>query len=184
MSATLKHTDLGDIKGNIKDTAIQFQGIKYASLENRFAEPSLVTDYGSGALDATKFGYAASSTQQISVLMHISPPPVSPVGAINNEFGFIQHSLPLPDVPNHSDLEGLTLNITVPTGKDGNIDTDTKLPVYVFIHGGGFAVGSSWYPHYDPARLVKLSVEKGKPVIGITIKYVTRDWYPTNPLTS
>lgn len=41
----------------------------------------------------------------------------------------------------------------------------------VFIHGGGFAVGSSWYPHYDPARLVKLSVEKGKPIIGVTINY-------------
>jgi hypothetical protein len=36
--------------------------------------------------------------------------------------------------------------------------------------GGGFAVGSSWYPHYDPAALVELSVEKGKPIIGVTIK--------------
>ena len=59
MPTTLKHRDLGDVKGNTKDSAIEFRGIKYASLENRFAEPSLVTDYGSGALDATKFGYAA-----------------------------------------------------------------------------------------------------------------------------
>lgn len=101
-----------------------------------------------------------------------SPPPVSPIGTINNEFGFIQHSLPLPDVPDHSDVEGLNLNVTVPTAKDGAIDVDARLPVYVFVHGGGFAVGSSWYPHYDPAALVKLSVEKGKPIIGVTIKYV------------
>jgi carboxylesterase type B len=76
----------------------------------------------------------------------------------------------LPEVPTHSDLDGLNLNITVPANKDGAIDPNAKLPVYVFIHGGGFAVGSSWYPHYDPTLIVKTSVEKGKPIIGITIK--------------
>jgi acetyl esterase/lipase len=110
----------------------------------------------------------------LSVVPHIlnpyRPPTVSPVGAINAEFGFIQHSLPLPDVPTHSDLDGLNLNITVPANEDGSIDSNAKLPVYVFIHGGGFAVGSGWYPHYDPAAIVKLSVEKKKPIIGITIK--------------
>lgn len=92
------------------------------------------------------------------------------MGAVNREFSFIQRSLPLPEVPTHSGLEGLNLNITVPTNKDGAIDPDAKLPVYVFIHGGGFAVGSNWYPHYDQAALVKMSVEKKKPMIGITIK--------------
>jgi len=100
----------------------------------------------------------------------LSPPPVSPIGAINREFGFIQHALPVPEVPGHSDTDGLNLNITLPLGKDGI--TYTNLPVYVFIHGGGFAVGSSWYPHYDPASLVQISVEKGKPIIGVTIKWV------------
>lgn len=95
---------------------------------------------------------------------------MSPIGAINNEFGFLQKPLPIPDVPQHSDLEGLNLNITVPLSKNGEIDTKANLPVYVFIHGGGFAVGSSWYPHYDPTALVNLSVQKGKPIIGITIK--------------
>lgn len=104
------------------------------------------------------------------LLTSVSPPPVSPVGAINREFGFIQHTLPLPDVPTHSDTEGLNLNITVPLGKDGSIDSNAKYPVYVFVHGGGFAVGSNWYPHYNAAPLVKLSVEMGKPIIGITIK--------------
>lgn len=99
------------------------------------------------------------------------PPPVSPIGAINNEFGFIHHALPLPsDVPTHSDTDGLSLNITIPVGNTKQLDTNAKLPVYVFVHGGGFAFGSSWYPHYDPTALVNLSVEKGKPVIGITIK--------------
>ena len=105
-------------------------------------------------------------------LMKRSPPPVSPPSAIQREFGFIQKSLPLPDVPLHSDTEGLNLNITVPLLKDGVIDSKAKLPVYVFVHGGGFAVGSSWYPHYNATPLVKLSVEKGMPIIGISIKCV------------
>ncbi|KAJ4296317.1 hypothetical protein N0V90_006362 [Kalmusia sp. IMI 367209] len=156
MTTTFKHQDLGDVKGNAKDGVVQFLGLKYASLEDRFASPSLVTEYGSGVIDASKYG----------------PPPVSPIGAINNEFGFIQKSLPLPpDVPIHSDLEGLNLNIVVPAGKASSIDTSARLPVYVFVHGGGFAVGSNWYPHYDPTALVKLSIEKGKPIIGITINY-------------
>lgn len=108
-----------------------------------------------------------------SILVELSlcrPPPVSPIGAINNEFGFIQHTLPIPDVPSHSDLDGLNLNITVPLQKDGQIPSNERLPVYVFVHGGGFAVGSSWYPHYNPAPIVKLSAELGKPIIGVTIK--------------
>ncbi|KAF1830650.1 alpha/beta-hydrolase [Decorospora gaudefroyi] len=155
MSATFQHAHLGELKGNTVQGAVQFLGLKYASLKNRLATAELVDSYASGSTDATKYG----------------PPPVSPVGAINREFGFIQHSLPLPEVPTHSDLEGLNLNITVPTTKDGAIDPNAKLPVYVFIHGGGFAVGSSWYPHYNPATIVNMSAEKGKPMIGVTINY-------------
>ncbi|KAA8617012.1 PnbA Carboxylesterase type B [Pyrenophora tritici-repentis] len=155
MSVTLNHAHLGELKGKAVDSAVQFLGLKYASLKDRFAPAQLVDSYEAGSTDATKFG----------------PPPSSPIGAINNEYGFLQKSLPLPEVPAHSDLEGLNLNITVPTNTDGGIDPNAKLPVYVFIHGGGFAVGSSWYTHYDPAPLVRMSVEKKKPMIGITINY-------------
>lgn len=65
-----------------------------------------------------------------------------------------------------SDLEGLNLNVTVPADFKAN----DRLPVIAFIHGGGFNVGSSSFPQYDLARLIKLSVEKKEPVIAVSLK--------------
>ncbi|KAK6064902.1 carboxylesterase [Seiridium cupressi] len=45
------------------------------------------------------------------------------------------------------------------------------LPIFVFLHGGGFALGSNAWPQYDLARIVKYSAEIGKPVIGVQINY-------------
>ena len=69
-----------------------------------------------------------------------------------------------------SDTEGLCLNVTVPRASSGSIDTEAKLPVLVFIHGGGFTVGSGVYPQYDMARFVRLSVKEGRPCITVITK--------------
>ncbi len=88
------------------------------------------------------------------------------------EFGFIQKSLPMPETSN-SELDGLNLNITVPL-HDGNFPSpEKKLPVFIFVHGGGYTVGSNAWPQYNQARIVKLSADIGLPVIGVGIKSVT-----------
>ena len=79
------------------------------------------------------------------------------------EHSLIQHTLPHGEF-SISDIDGLTLNISVPRKSHDN------LPVFVFIHGGGFSTGSNSWPQYDFARIVKLSAEKGMPVIGLNIK--------------
>jgi len=79
------------------------------------------------------------------------------------EQSLIQHGLPHEEF-SISDTDGLNLNISVPSA------AQDKLPVFVFIHGGGFSTGSNSWPQYDFARIVKLSAEKGLPVIGINIK--------------
>lgn len=56
MTTLFAHRELGDVKGNNRDSAVEFLGIKYAELQNRFATPELVTGYGAGTLDATKYG--------------------------------------------------------------------------------------------------------------------------------
>lgn len=67
-----------------------------------------------------------------------------------------------------SDVHALNLNITVPY-IDGRLVTTAKLPVFVWIHGGGFVSGSPTWPQYDMTNMIKLSAEKGVPVIGVTV---------------
>tara|TARA_R110002003_G_scaffold198_8_gene15470 strand:- start:1603 stop:1806 length:204 start_codon:yes stop_codon:yes gene_type:complete len=66
-----------------------------------------------------------------------------------------------------SGTECLNLNITVP---DIEVQGGTKLPVMVWVHGGGFVMGANYWPQYDPRRLVGLSVEAGMPVVVVGVK--------------
>ena len=56
MSATLKHTGLGELQGNSVDGTVQFLGLKYATLKNRLATAELVENYGTETTDATNYG--------------------------------------------------------------------------------------------------------------------------------
>ena len=85
------------------------------------------------------------------------------------EFGFIQKSLPMPEMK-LSELDGLNLNVTLPLIDGKILSPGENLPVLMFVHGGGFALGSNAWPQYDQARIVKLSAEMGKPIIGVGIK--------------
>ena len=66
-----------------------------------------------------------------------------------------------------SAVDCLNLNIAVPA----DATPESKLPVFFFIHGGGFFIGSSAWPQYDLTRITKLSIEKGLPAVVVTIKY-------------
>lgn len=82
------------------------------------------------------------------------------------ELGHIQQSLPKTDL-RQSELNCLNLCVTVPK----EASALSKLPVIVFLHGGGFAIGSNAWPQYDFRRFVRLSRESQQPVIGVNIKY-------------
>jgi carboxylesterase type B len=147
------HPAIGRVIGKGGDKCTQFLGVKYATLKDRFADAELVRYDGSG-IDATRFG----------------PQVISPPGGVDMEFGFIQQSLPKPDFPGMSELNGLNLNITTP-GRVDTVNSTKRLPVLVFIHGGGFSIGANWWPQYDFARLVRLSTDLGTPIIGVGINY-------------
>ncbi|KAF5714315.1 esterase lipase [Fusarium mundagurra] len=146
----LQHPLLGCVNGTDGDV-MAFRGIQYATLENRLAQAVMKDTYPK-VIDATKYG-------------PISP---NPPGSFQLEMKLMQQTLPNPDYLVSSDTEALNLNIWVPKGQDGQLLQN--LPVYVFIHGGGFISGSGNSPHYDLTRLVRLSAEMETPIIGVTVK--------------
>ncbi|KAK8182027.1 Alpha/Beta hydrolase protein, partial [Phyllosticta capitalensis] len=150
-SASFKHPALGQVRGKARDDTgvVQFLGIKYTNLKDRFAPAELIEE--AHGVDATKYGL----------------PVISPPDSCDSEQKFIQETLPKPaDAPKvQSDIDGLNLNVTVPSLQEKN------LPVLVFIHGGGFRQGANWFPQFDFAQLVKFGVEKDMPFIGININY-------------
>ncbi|KAH7138013.1 carboxylesterase-like protein [Dendryphion nanum] len=149
MATTLK-TSFGEFRGKAGDGVVQYLGVKYANLKDRLAAPTEIEQYGSEVVDATQFGPRVISAESCEFEQSI----------------LIQQKIDTPKAPPMSGLDCLNLNITVPVNS-----SDKPLPVMVFIHGGGFIIGSNWWPHYDPALLVKHSVQNGTPIIAINISY-------------
>lgn len=89
------------------------------------------------------------------------------------EMAFIQQSLDKNELPAPSDLNGLNLNITLPLISNQLPHIAARLPVLVYVHGGGFTFGSSGYPHYDQSRIVAIARRSHQPVIAVNIKYVS-----------
>ncbi|KIX96457.1 uncharacterized protein Z520_07723 [Fonsecaea multimorphosa CBS 102226] len=152
-TVTVDHPSIGSVKGLEGDGVYQFLGVQYATLDDRLAEAQVKSTYES-PVDATSHG----------------PSSFSPPNGYDNEMLFIQRSMPKPPIV-HSDLECLNLNITVPKGQSGVDLTKQKLPVFIWMHGGGFVVGANSWPHYDHAKLVKLASDNGVPVIGVGINF-------------
>ena len=63
----------------------------------------------------------------------------------------------------------LTLNIVRPA----NVTEGEGLPVYVWVHGGGFLFGGSADRRYNGSFIVDRSVELGQPVIFVSLNYRT-----------
>ncbi|KAJ5631955.1 hypothetical protein N7490_008294 [Penicillium lividum] len=144
-----KHPSLGAIRGLTSESTNQFLGLQYATLDGKF-EKAQLKGGSDGVTDATRLGPSAPS----------------PSFGFDMESSHIQRALKKPDLT-QSDTECLNLNITLPNGTSSS----SKLPVIVFLHGGGFAIGSNAWPQYDFQRFVKLSKEEKLPLIGVTINY-------------
>lgn len=55
MSTNINHPLLGKIEGWVGDGVVQFRGVQYATLEDRFASPIVRENYD-GSIDARSFG--------------------------------------------------------------------------------------------------------------------------------
>ncbi|KAL3477482.1 Alpha/Beta hydrolase protein [Aspergillus californicus] len=150
MATVLQTQKLGGIRGKSNDGVTQYLGLRYATLENRLADAILVESREGDVLDATTDGPTAVSL---------------PIGC-DLELAHVQHTLPPKELP-QSDLECLNLNIAVPA----NATPSSRLPVFLFIHGGGLVLGANSWPQFDYERFVKLSTEKNLPIIAVSVNY-------------
>lgn len=66
----------------------------------------------------------------------------------------------------------LSINLVRPAG----LDTNVKLPVMLWIHGGSYQVGTSGLARYNLSYIVQRSVEIGRPIIGASINYRKGGW--------
>lgn len=73
----LHHPVLGEVKGNLVNGVVQFLGIKYASLENRFSEPRDIEYSGQAPVVATRHGYVFSDYyppyMTVNIIWHCQP---------------------------------------------------------------------------------------------------------------
>ncbi|KAI0869019.1 alpha/beta-hydrolase [Hypoxylon argillaceum] len=74
---------------------------------------------------------------------------------------------PFFDKTSETSEDCLNLRIARPVGTAA---TD-KLPVVVWLHGGGAVKGSAHDSHYEPDRLITLSADLQKPVIYVSLQY-------------
>jgi para-nitrobenzyl esterase len=123
-------TSVGQVSGVLDRGALVFRGIPYAAppVGNLRWRPPQPQASWSGVRDATAFGPACPQTPDSPVMM------VGPVG------------------PSSEDC--LTLNVWMPA----NAAPGAKLPVMVWIHGGGFFTGSGSERQFDGAPYVARGV--------------------------
>lgn len=69
----LHHAAIGQIQGKYGKGVVQYLGIKYASLEDRLAEPQVMEYSGEEEIDATRHGYVLSTLLTDSLVLSVIP---------------------------------------------------------------------------------------------------------------
>ncbi|KAF2756378.1 carotenoid ester lipase [Pseudovirgaria hyperparasitica] len=165
--------DYGTFKG-IADPVSHswgYLGMPYAEA-GRFEHAQLFSRKLEGIQDATHFGPACTQKSTGSILAANGTGDLGIGAAV----GFIEEAL-YPLSPQSEDC--LLINIQVPE----NTRPDAKLPIIMWIHGGGFEIGAPYAAlgetlaapglavNYRPAGLVQTAVETDQPIIVASISY-------------
>ncbi|KAF2109765.1 Alpha/Beta hydrolase protein [Lophiotrema nucula] len=117
-----------------------------------------------------RFGYDTSGSRRFAAPEPYIPEVGSELEA--NAPGAACPQLQDPMPPYFSQVETVSedcLNLRVARPEDTK--AGDKLPVVVYVVGGGVIKGHAYDDHYDPENILKLSVELGKPIIYVAINY-------------
>ncbi|KAJ8481682.1 hypothetical protein ONZ51_g5842 [Trametes cubensis] len=149
--------DGATVIGTTNGTTTRYLGIPYAQPpigDLRLRLPKPVLPY-KGVLNATAFG-----NQCIQQDFVLGPFPSNVPQAAQQ---YLQDFIAIPDVPQSEDC--LNLNVVTPSG----VTRQSKLPVLVWIYGGGYQHGSNAVEPGD--AIVARSIQIGHPVIYVAMNY-------------
>lgn len=146
----------GVVTGRSRSGVETFNGIPYAlppTGNRRLRPPQRLPDNHVEKVDAT--GVAPKCAQS----------PTTPIDQyLINKFG-----TQLARLPFFHKLLGQEDCLTVTIQRPANTPADAKLPVLFWIHGGGFAMGST--STYDASSLVKSGVNTSQPFVFVSVGY-------------
>ncbi len=146
----LVNTKYGPVRGYVNKGVYTFRGVRYGAStggENRFKPPKPPSPW-TEIHDASSYGYRAPQT---------NPAAQSPL-SLDTEIGKILWASDGFRVPTPESEDCLFLNIWT-----GSLDSKEKRPVMVWLHGGGFSMGSSSDLLYDGTNLAR----RGAVMVGI-----------------
>ncbi|KAG9185962.1 hypothetical protein G6011_02518 [Alternaria panax] len=148
---TFHHADLGPMTGIITPSnVVQFRAVPYATISARFKQ-SVLAESLAGKDDFTKHGFACPQVFGVDI-----------IGGGN----FPGESFP----PASDELKCAILQLNVPLSCLKAQSPFSKLPVLVYIHGGGFVLGKIDEQH-NTALMVEQSILDGQPIISASIQY-------------
>ena len=163
---SLHHPTLNcTLRGKPSASTVQFRNLKYATIPGRWQDSVLNEESphdADGVYDATTFGPSCphgrgAQAWDLTLTGDLSMPMEE--GNANG-------------IEAMDEFSCLQVNVTVPKTILENQEEDAaKLPVFVWVHGGGLSFGSNNWPQYNLSRFVERSCEIGKPVIGVAINY-------------
>jgi carboxylesterase type B len=119
-----------------------------------------------------RYGHETSGSRRFS-----PPEPYDPPQGTEVDATLPGHACPqIKDamLPFFSETETMSedcLNLRIARPIPSATTSKSKLPVVVWIHGGGVVKGSAYDPHSEPDKLVVLSQSIGKPIIFVAINY-------------
>lgn len=143
-------TSYGRIRGYVNQGIYTFRGVRYGAStggQNRFMPPK-PPDPWTEICDASGYGYRAPQTNPASRDAAVPESELTKILRASDGFR----------VPPPESEDCLFLNIWTPT-----LDAAEKRPVMVWLHGGGFSMGSSSDLLYDGTNLAR----RGAVMVGV-----------------
>ncbi|KAF9981775.1 hypothetical protein BGZ75_006885 [Mortierella antarctica] len=144
---------LGMVKGALDEAhpVVKFLNVPFGVVSERW-RPAAKAGPWQGVRDGTKNGF--------------SPPQGTAADPLMSTIFGMKSNMVYEEAMSERDC--LSLNIYMPASA---LDSDEKLPVCVWLYGGGYKAGSITTPIYDCTQLVSTSIDQKKPMIVVSINY-------------